>query len=554
LRQLLIDFHASTICLRKVKIRIFRRIIAGLLSSLVPIAGSDVFAVDFSFNINYIAEANPFPPNGAHFSYADVWAENGYAYVGSDRGIDNSDAPNARQGVSVFSISPTGIPIFLDPPDPPPSGFIATTYFGSEMEDVEVYDGIGYFSSDISTPSGERTGVDIVNLSVPFDPFMISRVDTSDCLSTNPSICAHGKVHTLSIQRINPGTPSEQRFMYTADNTTDVIKITNVTNPSNPQLIYSLDIGAPSGVASHEVVVRNNRLYVASKSTSTSTNGWFHIFDVTNPAAPSLPWKAFLSGARTHTAMPTYDGNTLVVAEERLNGNLKIYDISMINQPNDPDTPILRATLNRANVCHNGNCLDAHTPHHVHVHGNLIFVPWYEGGLQVFNISNPASPVHVGAFDTFVGGPPDGTEECGGGTLSGSNNCSGNWGVDLSLGLNRVLISDRIRGLIVVDASGVVLRGDFNQDMFVNGVDYAQWRAAFGSTGSGVHDAPYADGNLNGVVDSADYVLWRNNLGQSGPFGGAGAFAVPEPASFLLVAAGIGAIMAHRRGRRVSRV
>ena len=52
----------------------------------------------------------------------------------------------------------------------------------------------------------------------------------------------------------------------------------------------------------------------------------------------------------------------------------------------------------------------------------------------MFNISNPASPVLVGAFDTWAGT---------------STNFNGNWGVDLSLGLKRVLLSDRKRGLIV---------------------------------------------------------------------------------------------------------
>jgi hypothetical protein len=512
-------------------------------------------AVDITFNINYIAEANPFPPNGAHFSYADVWSENGYAYVGSDRGFGNSSSASPRQGVAVFSLANDGTPTFLPPPVSAPAGFAATTYFGSEMEDVEVYDGIGYFSSDVSSPTGDRTGVDIVDLSIPFDPIMLSRVDASDCLRGNSSVCAHGKVHTVSIQRINENTPTEQRFLYTADNATDEIKISDVSNPQNPQLIASLNISAthppsphpqlPSSVASHEVAVRNNRLYVASKSGSTTTNGWFHIYDVSNPASPVL-LKAFLSGASTHTAMPTDDGNTLIVAEERLNGNVLLYDISMIDQPNDPQNPALLATLNRSNVCHNGNCLDAHTPHHVHVHGNLMFVPWYEAGLQVFNIVDPADPVLVGAFDTFAGGPPDGTDACGGGTLAGSNNCSGNWGVDLSQGLDRVLLSDRTRGLIVVDATGVVARGDFNTDMLVNESDYQTWTNAFGTETSGTHNGPLADGNYDESVDAADYVVWRKFSGLAGA-GGVGA--VPEPAGGVLFLLGA-AVMLFRWHRR----
>jgi hypothetical protein len=503
-----------------------------------------VLAADVTFNIDYIAESNPFPPaSGSNFFYGDVWSENGYVYVGSDRGFPRSGhVSNGAAGVSVFSLSNSGIPTFLPPPASPPAGYQATTYFGNEMEDVEVYDGIGYFGSDYNPSSSEfRTGVDIVDLSIPFDPIILSRVDETDCLVGNPSVCAHGKVHTVSIQRINENTPSEQRYMYTSDNESSVVKISDVTNPLNPQLIKSIAMpGVSSGVDSHEVVVRNNRLFVASKNPSKggvghggTGEGWVHIYDVSTPSNPVL-LKAWESGTSTHTAMPTYDGNTLIVAEEREDGNVLIYDISMIDQPNDPDSPSLLSTLNDNNVCHNSQCISAYSPHHPHVHGNLLFLTWYEAGLTVFNISNPASPVFVGAFDTWPGT---------------STNFNGNWGVDLSMGLNRVLLSDRKRGLIVVDASDVVAPGDYNQDMVVDEQDYAVWLSAFGSTTSSVHDAPIADGNRNGIVDAADYVIWRkyvDTLG-SGAATSSGNSAVPEPTSVLLLAFGVGLMLARRQ-------
>jgi hypothetical protein len=507
---------------------------AGCLAFMAGTASREVLAVDITFNISFIAESQPIAPApGSTFFYGDVWSENGYVYVGSDRGVPRSGhVSNGQAGISVFSLSNSGIPTFLPPPTPPPAGFQGTTYFGNEMEDVEVWDGIGYFGSDYNPSDATlRTGVDIVDLSIPFEPIMLSRIDETDCLAGNPGVCAHGKVHTVSIQRINENTPSEQRYLYTSDNESDVIKISDVSNPAAPALIRSLDIGAPSGVASHEVVVRSNRLFVASKSSSTSTNGWFHIYDVADPANPVL-LKSFLSGAATHTAMPTDDGNTLIVAEERSNGNVKIYDISMIDQPNDPQSPVLLATLNKSNVCHNGDCIDAHSPHHVHVHGNLLFLPWYEAGLQVFNIVDPENPVYVGAYDTWVGT---------------STNFNGNWGVDLSQGLDRVLISDRTRGLIVLDATGVVDRGDFNTDLEVDESDYQAWKNAFGGVTSGTHNGPLADGNYDESVDAADYVVWRKFSALAGA--GAGG-AVPEPACgvVLVIATGV-MIFRWRLGR-----
>jgi hypothetical protein len=78
----------------------------------------------------------------------------------------------------------------------------------------------------------------------------------------------------------------------------------------------------------------------------------------------------------------------------------------------------------------------------------MLFVSWYQAGLQVIDLSDPAAPVRVGEFDTF----PDPT-------VTGFR---GNWGVYPFLGLDRVLLSDLDGGLYVVDATGVPveLEGD----------------------------------------------------------------------------------------------
>jgi hypothetical protein len=189
--------------------------------------------------------------------------------------------------------------------------------------------------------------------------------------------------------------------------------------------------------------------------------------------------------------------------------------------------------------------IDAHSPHHPHLHGNLLFIPWYEAGLQVFNIVDPANPVHVGAFDTYPGT---------------STSYRGNWGVDLSRGLDMVLLSDRSRGLIVVDATGVLARGDYNQDLVVNDADYSEWSAAFGSGGLvGVHTGPITDGNYDEAVNAADYVVWRKFYGTTGPGGPApdifgGKPAVPEPAAMWLLAIGAGLLFSHRHARSRSRI
>jgi hypothetical protein len=74
---------------------------------------------------------------------------------------------------------------------------------------------------------------------------------------------------------------------------------------------------------------------------------------------------------------------------------------------------------------------------------------------------------------------------------------------------------------------------------------------------------PSADGNFDGVVDAADYMVWRDHFGDTlvgagfGSLasigGGLAAVAVPEPTAALLACLAI-TTMACRRARRARSV
>jgi hypothetical protein len=58
-----------------------------------------------------------------------------------------------------------------------------------------------------------------------------------------------------------------------------------------------------------------------------------------------------------------------------------------------------------------------------------------------------------------------------------------------------------------------------------------------------------ADGNGNGVVNAADYVLWRNQLVDQGNAGAASPSAIPEPSSLVLPTMPFAAAGCWRGGR-----
>jgi hypothetical protein len=72
--------------------------------------------------------------------------------------------------------------------------------------------------------------------------------------------------------------------------------------------------------------------------------------------------------------------------------------------------------------------------------------------------------------------------------------------------------------------------GDFNADGLVDTADYFVWRNAFGS--STILYGTGADGNFDGRVDAADFTVWRDNLVGAGS--GSAASIVPEPTALVL--------------------
>ena len=81
----------------------------------------------------------------------------------------------------------------------------------------------------------------------------------------------------------------------------------------------------------------------------------------------------------------------------------------------------------------------------------------------------------------------------------------------------------------------LALPGDFNHDGIVDAADYTVWRDAFGETGALLA----ADGDGNGAVNNDDFAIWKTHFGQSAS-GGLGATAaidisVPEPAGWLMM-------------------
>jgi hypothetical protein len=106
--------------------------------------------------------------------------------------------------------------------------------------------------------------------------------------------------------------------------------------------------------------------------------------------------------------------------------------------------------------------------------------------------------------------------------------------------------------LNLVGRAKVYPRGDYDLDFDVDNADKTLWRSKYGTNFAN------ADGNENGIVDTADYVVWRKNYtgpgsgeGQSFADGLSNYGATPEPTSIslALLSAAVGSLLFKRRSR-----
>ena len=117
------------------------------------------------------------------------------------------------------------------------------------------------------------------------------------------------------------------------------------------------------------------------------------------------------------------------------------------------------------------------------------------------------------------------------------------------LGVNDA-VNERTRIVGPITLFADVLPGDFNGDGVVDTADYAVWRENLG--GAEVDGVLSGNGN-GGVVDASDYEIWRSNYGATRSSGDSvGQASTPEPASVFsaAVAASAACLQAFPRNRR----
>jgi T5SS/PEP-CTERM-associated repeat protein len=137
--------------------------------------------------------------------------------------------------------------------------------------------------------------------------------------------------------------------------------------------------------------------------------------------------------------------------------------------------------------------------------------------------------------------------------LAAAGGISGTFGTTILPALSGDLLWNVVyrANAVVLEVAAPVLAGDYNQNGVVDAADYVVWRNSLGQSATDLA----ADGNGNGIIDAGDYDVWRAHFGSAAGSGSSanGRFGatVPEPASFLLLLhLLVGAIVGRRCRQR----
>ena len=329
---------------------------------------------------------------------SDIWGwSNGvqeYAIVGGNDGTSVVDVTNPANPVEVFY--EPGV--------------------NSIWRDIKTYNGYAYVTTEGNDTTIAENGLLIIDLnSLP------GNTNLSTTYYTGPNNAKWQSAHNLYIDE------NGICYIFGANRGNGgCIMLDLNTSPTNPAEIADID-----NWYVHDGVARGDTLYLAH-----ITDGFMTMWDVSNPANPSMLGQQTTPGSFSHNLWMSDDGNYIYTTDEITNGYIGEYDIS------DPTNMV---ELDRVQSSPGMDVI----PHNVHFIDDYIVTSYYRDGVVIHDVSNKGNMVEVGSFDTSPSFDGDGFNGC--------------WGVYPWLPSGNIIASDIEEGLYVLGANyqrGCYLEGN----------------------------------------------------------------------------------------------
>lgn len=321
--------------------------------------------------------------------YGDCW---GYTdTLGNEYGLICARS----EGVSIIDLSTSPISEV---------GFLPALAIGNDAKDIKIYKNYAILINEF-----ERTQIfDISDVTSP--------VQVSTILHDNSSGAHNCKV--------------EGDYLYImGDHVTGGLLIYNISDPAFPSLVSTFE-----PYYYHDIDIYNDTLYAAA-----IFGQGIDVLDITNKAAPSLITTFNYAGSGAHNVAVLDSGRFVAIGDEIGTGqHTRIFDVQNLGSV----TKVADIIVDPSASAH--NCYEKN---------DTLYIASYTEGLQIYEVSNPASPVKIGHYDTY---------------LESGFGYRGNWSVYPYLPSGKILLSDMQSGLFVVEfvpgPCCVGSRGDINGD------------------------------------------------------------------------------------------
>jgi choice-of-anchor B domain-containing protein len=334
----------------------------------------------------------------------------GIKYNGCWAWVDTSD--NNREYAIVGSSSGTHIIDVSNPSNPVEKDYVAGRRNQCIWREYKTYGNYLYAISDDASPNSFQ----IIDLSYLPDSVHVVHDDVTIFERSHTLFVDGDKLYCGSVTY--PGTGGHYSMI-----------VYSLTNPASPTLLRKLNDDDANINHVHDMFVRNDTVYA-----SCGYQGLFiYKYNVgANNFSPINSVTSYPDQGYNHSSYLTADGKTLVFCDEvPVNMAVKIMNVT------DLQNMSIESTF-KSN--------EGATPHNPYILGNnRLIMSYYQDGIQIFDISNPALPVRTGYFDTD--------------TLKGQNDnysnpaYHGNWGAYVDLPSGNIIANDMQNGLYVLDAN-----------------------------------------------------------------------------------------------------
>jgi FG-GAP repeat/Dockerin type I domain len=136
------------------------------------------------------------------------------------------------------------------------------------------------------------------------------------------------------------------------------------------------------------------------------------------------------------------------------------------------------------------------------------------GGVHLLFVNGDGTAKRSQFIPHDLGGDPVVDEYFGFGyALTSAGDLDGDGVVELAVGVPGYDFENGVGSAVyILHFDPTALYGDYNQDGVVNTADYSVWRDQLGTD---VEPGSGADGNRDGAVDEDDYKIWKANFGRS---------------------------------------